>query len=280
MRIPFITLALVLTSGAALAQIKTPQPSPAATVTQTIGVTNITINYSRPGVKAREIFGKLVPFGEIWRAGANACTTIEFGDDVTIGDKKVPAGRYSFFAIPQRDEWTLVLNKNAALVGTAGYKETEDAARWKVKPEASEMTEWLTYTITPEGKDSGIVTLQWEKVRVPFKFTVDLRASVKRAVEASMTTIKDTDVSGYYNAARAFFENDIDLNKAFEWNEMAVKIRKGPGNLSLRGRILLKQGKKGQAAESLKEAIALATERKLDKLFIEELNGYLAEAQK
>jgi hypothetical protein len=280
MRTLAIAIPFFLASAVATAQVKTPQPSPAASVSQTIGVSDVTVTYHRPAVRGREIWGKLVPFGEVWRAGANECTTIAFSDDVMIGDAKVPAGKYSFFVIPARDEWTLVLNKNTSLWGSIGYKDSEDLVRWKAKPESAEMTEWLTYSIVPEGKDSGIVTMQWEKSKVSFKFTVDFKSSIKRSVEATIASLKDNDASGFYNAANAYFEAGLDLQKACEWNDKARSIRKTASNAALRGKIMLKMGKKAEAAEAIQEAIQLATERKAPPTFIDELKGLLAEAGK
>ncbi|MBI3817093.1 MAG: DUF2911 domain-containing protein [Planctomycetes bacterium] len=279
---PTLTLlSLVFLAGAATAQVKAPAVSPAATVTQTIGVTDVTVTYHRPGVKGREIWGKLVPYAEVWRTGANECTTIDFGSDVTIGDKKVSAGKYAFFAIPEKDSWTLILNKNNKQWGNMEYKDSEDVVRFPAKPEAAPMTEWLQYTISPEGKSSGVVSLQWEKIKVSFTFTVDVRASIMKEVAASMANVKDTDARSYYQAASAYFENDIDLAKAGEWAKKAVDIKAGIGNQALYGRILAKNGKKKEGAEWLEKAIKMMEESKTPNAeFLGELKNWLAEAKK
>jgi hypothetical protein len=152
----------------ASAQPAGPRPSPKASVMQTIGTTEVTITYSRPGVKGREIWGGLVPWGKVWRAGANEATTFAVSQDVTVDGQKLPAGTYSLHVIPEKAEWTVIFNKDAKQWGSFKYKEADDALRIRVKPEAGEMTEWLTFSVTPASPYSGTVTLAWEKLRVSF----------------------------------------------------------------------------------------------------------------
>jgi hypothetical protein len=162
-------LALALAAAApAPAQPKGPRPSPKASVMQAVGTAEVTITYSRPGVKGRVIWGGLVPWDKVWRAGANEATTFAVTQDVTIDGQKLPAGTYSLHAIPGKAEWTVIFNKDAKQWGSFNYKEADDALRIKVKPETGEMTEWLTYSITPAGPYAATVALAWEKLRVPF----------------------------------------------------------------------------------------------------------------
>lgn len=268
-------------AGAASAQMKTPQASPAASVTQTIGITDITINWSRPGVKGREIWGKLVPFGQVWRAGANMSTVIEFTGDVTIDNKTVPAGKYSFFTIPQKDSWTMILSKNPKQMGAFEYKESEDLIRWTAKPSEAPMTEWLLYTVTPETDTTGTVTIQWEKLKVSFTVTVDLKSALKREIAANISKLKDDDFRGYANAATAYFDNDIDVEKALEWAKKSVEIKAGPGNLRLLGRILVKKGNKKEGVETLNRAIKMMQERpQPDQGFIDAVTKLIEDAKK
>ena len=146
--------------------------SPKASVMQTVGFTDVTIDYSRPGVKGRTIWGALVPYNKVWRAGANEATTINFSTDVTIEGKSLPAGKYGFFTIPNKDSWTLIFNKVADQWGAFQYNEAEDALRVTVKPESNNFQEWLAYTITKTGDKSAVVSLEWEKLKVPFKIEV------------------------------------------------------------------------------------------------------------
>ena len=146
--------------------------SPKASVMQTVGFTDVTIDYSRPGVKGRTIWGALVPYNKVWRAGANEATTINFSTDVTIEGKNLPAGKYGFFTIPNKDSWTLIFNKVADQWGAFQYNEAEDALRITVKPESNNFREWLAYTITKTGDKSAVISLEWEKLKVPFKIEV------------------------------------------------------------------------------------------------------------
>lgn len=146
--------------------------SPKAETMQTIGFTDVRINYSRPGVKGREIWGGLVPYNVVWRAGANEATKFVFSSDVYIDGKYLKAGSYSFFAIPGKDEWTLIFNKVADQWGAFEYNEAEDALRIKVKPEENSFTEWLNYSITRTSDYSAIVKLEWEKLKIPFKVEI------------------------------------------------------------------------------------------------------------
>jgi Protein of unknown function (DUF2911) len=149
--------------------------SPKATVSQTIGFTEVTITYSRPGVKGRKIWGELVPYNKVWRTGANEATKITFSKNVKINGEKLAAGSYSFFAIPGEKEWTLIFNKIPNQWGAFTYNELQDALRVKVKPTQNNFHEWLMYsfsnmTVQPAGKNnSAQVNLMWDKLKVPFK---------------------------------------------------------------------------------------------------------------
>ena len=146
--------------------------SPKASVMQTVGFTDVTIDYSRPGVKGRTIWGELVPYNKVWRAGANEATTINFSTDVTIEGKSLPAGKYGFFTIPNKDSWTIIFNKVADQWGAFQYNEAEDALRVTVKPESNNFQEWLAYRIAKTGDKSAVISLEWEKLKVPFKIEV------------------------------------------------------------------------------------------------------------
>ena len=144
--------------------------SPKAEVMQVIGFTEVRINYSRPAVKGREIWGKLVPYNVIWRAGANEATKFTFSSDVIIEGKLIKAGSYSFFVLPTKSEWTIIFNKVAEQWGAFQYNEAEDALRIKVKPKKSNhFHEWLTYEITKADEYSAFISLAWEKLKVEFK---------------------------------------------------------------------------------------------------------------
>jgi hypothetical protein len=143
--------------------------SPKASVMQVVGFTEIQIDYGRPGVKGRKIWGELVPYNRVWRAGANEATVISFSNDVTIEGKNLPAGKYSFFTIPNKDEWVLIFNRAAEQWGAFEYNESQDALRVTVKQQENNFVEWLTYSFSKTGDHSAVINLKWEKLKVPFK---------------------------------------------------------------------------------------------------------------
>lgn len=188
------------------AQLVLPQPSPSATAYQKIGTTDVTINYSKPGVKGRTIWGGLVPYNELWRTGANAATTIEFSTDVVVEGNKIPAGKYALFTIPSEKEWTIVINKNWEQGGTAEYSEKEDVVRFKVTPKKVEHShEWMFFTFFAQSKNSAKAVLAWEKLMVPFTIVsevTDVESKEARVSPlASMRTrIGVTDVTVTYGS--------------------------------------------------------------------------------
>jgi hypothetical protein len=148
--------------------------SPKAAVIQTVGFTEVKIDYNRPGVKERIIWGGLVPYNKVWRAGANEATKFAFSTDVQINGKTLKAGSYSFFVIPTKESWTLIFNKVADQWGAFEYNEAEDALRFEITPEEGSMQEWLAYTIAKTSDNSAIVKLEWEKLNIPFKIEVSI----------------------------------------------------------------------------------------------------------
>jgi len=148
--------------------------SPKAAVIQTVGFTEVGIDYNRPGVKERVIWGGLVPYNKVWRAGANEATKFTFSTDVKINGKTLIAGSYSFFVIPTKDNWTIIFNKVADQWGAFEYNEAEDALRFEVTPEEGSMQEWMAYTITKTSNNSAIVRLEWKKLKVPFTIEVSI----------------------------------------------------------------------------------------------------------
>ena len=148
--------------------------SPAAAVSQDLGLTKVEIRYHRPAVKGRVLWGGLVPYGQVWRTGANEATTLSFSGPVKVAGHEVPAGTYGFFAIPGKERWTLILSKNAKQWGAFSYKPAEDQLRFEAVPEAAPMQEWLAYTVDLQDQGSATATLHWEKLAVSFPITVDI----------------------------------------------------------------------------------------------------------
>ncbi|HNJ72657.1 MAG TPA: DUF2911 domain-containing protein, partial [bacterium] len=188
-------------------QISTPRPSPRATVSQTVGVTEMTVSYHRPGVKGRTIWGELVPYGQVWRAGANESTTISFSDDVTIEGQKIPAGLYGIQMIPEANEWIVILTKDAKLWGSFNYKPENDAVRIKVKPTSAEMTERLRYSFEDVNDNSTVLTMQWEKLKIAFKIETDTPNLTFTKARAAMNW------SGLMQAAAYCLDNNTNLDE-------------------------------------------------------------------
>jgi hypothetical protein len=218
---------LLIASFAAEAQVRTPAPSPAGSVTATVGLTDIKITYFRPSTKGRIIFGNdpaaLVPFGKIWRTGANSGTKISFSEDVTVEGIAVPKGEYLLLTWPGATEWTIALSKDVSLGGnTAKYDATKDVANFKVKAEKlAEKMETLTFNIgdiAPDSK-SAKIQLAWENTSVKFTVATDYDAAVVKSIEQ----FTKVDPYNYFQAAVYYLETGKDLKQALEWVNKAAE---------------------------------------------------------
>lgn len=249
-----LVIAALLLSSVAMAQLDVPRASPKASVSQTVGLTDITINYCRPGVKGRVIWGGLVPYDQVWRTGANEATTISFSTDVTIEGQNLAAGTYAIFTIPGKDEWTIILNKGAKLWGAYEYKQADDVLRFKAKPQAAEYAEWMTLCFPKMTLDSADVTLMWEKLKVAFTVKVDV---VNKVLAAARKAITDTPNDWKIpNRAAAFcLENKVNLDEAGTWLDKSIALTPAYGNLLNKARWFAATGKKADAIASAKKAI-------------------------
>ncbi|MBR9861634.1 DUF2911 domain-containing protein [bacterium] len=247
-----------------MAQITTPQPSPLGELEQMVGLTEIEIEYSRPGVKDRKIFGELVPFDQMWRTGANASTKIEFSTDVTINGENVPAGEYALYTIPGKTEWTIILHKNLEYWGTGGddYDKSEDQIRFKVKSNSAYPVKIETFTINiADVSDNGCnIELLWENTQVKFAVGVSYDEVVMKQIEAAMSISPRT----YYAAARYYLEHDKDLTQALEWINKAVEGDETYWIVRQKALILAKLGKYDEAIKAAERSKALAQEAKND----------------
>ena len=199
-------------------QLNTPQPSPTANIKQNFALSNIEISYSRPGVKGRKVFGDLVPFGKVWRTGANNATTITFGEEVMIGGKKVPAGKYGLLTIPNANEWTFIISKQTSVTSPADYKEDQDVVRVTAKPETTPFSiETMMISIDDIKNNSCSIGLGWEKTWVSFEVSADVESKVMEQIKNAM----EKDNKPYFNAALYYIDNGKDLNKAVEWLDKA-----------------------------------------------------------
>ncbi len=235
----------LLGAPAAAQQLNLPRPSPKATVSQTIGITDVSIAYSRPGVKGRTIWGELVPYNEVWRTGANENTTISFSHDVTVDGQPLPAGIYSVHTLPTEGTWTVIFSKNATLWGSFGYNPEDDALRLQVEPRSAAHQERLIFTIDNLSDDSAEVVLHWEKLQVPF--------TVKTAVEDAVLSELRSAVRWQtpYQAANYCFQNDVNLDQAMKWVDASLVLEENFWNLRLKASLLAKESR-------FSEAVALA----------------------
>ena len=260
MKIVLALLAATIVSSAAFSQnnLKVPAPSPSATVKQDFGLSSVEVSYSRPGVKGRKIFGDLVPYDKVWRTGANSPTLITFGDDVTIGGTKVPAGKYGLLTIPGQQEWTVIITKSTDVSGPSGYKEANDVVRVKAKPGelpfSVETFNILFDNIKPTSMD---VVLIWDRTEVGFTITTEIDGKVSAQIDELMKS----DKPPYFQAAMYYMETGKDLNKAVEWMDKAIQENpKAFWVYHNKANALAKQGKKKEAAEAAQKSIELAKE--------------------
>ena len=297
----FASLLLVMGSVQfALAQappaVRTPRPSQKASVMQTIGVTDVTITYSRPGVKGRKIWGEapagaaagtatlddararpkdavLVPYGHVWRSGANEATLFEVSDNVTINGQPLPAGRYSLHTIPGPTEWTIIFNKDDGQWGSFTYDEKKDVLRVKSKPQAlADSQEWLAYRFDPVTDNNAQVNIRWEKISVPFTVEVpNVNALVLQKARATVAAAKPDDWRTPLQAANFSFQNNdpADDAEAMGWLEQSLKIKETFQNMSAKARVLAAQGKTQEAIAAGERALVLGKEAKANTADLE-----------
>ncbi|HLP24163.1 MAG TPA: DUF2911 domain-containing protein [Acidobacteriota bacterium] len=271
--IPLLAVGLAL-AGAVHAQtpaapkLVLPQASPPATLKQQVGITDIEISYNRPSVKGRKIFGGLVPYGEIWRTGANSATKISFSTDVKIGDTPVPAGTYELFTIPGEKEWTVIVHKNMSQWGSYAYDQKNDIARVTAKvtrlPAPSE-TFWIG--INDVRDTSATLNLTWENTRVTVPITIDTVGMLTPQIESAIKAQEKPNAMLYFGAAMFYFENNHNLPQALEWVNAAIAARPGAMWMVYRkGLILEKMGDKAAAKAAAEESLALAEKEKPGEL--------------
>ena len=267
MRSMACVLVLFLFTFSAFAQeLKVPTLSPLAEITQEVGLTQIKLSYARPSAKGRKVFGELVPFGEVWRTGANASTKLTFTEDAKIGGNALKAGTYALYTIPGEKEWTVIIHTNTKHRSLAGdvYKQAEDEFRFTVKPaKTSNRVETFTIEFGDFTTSSCNLILSWENTSVKFPIEFDVDARVAEQIAKLVASPTGMSHQSYFLAAEYNLHNDKDLTKADEW--IVTAIEKSPKNSRyglLRAKILHKAGKKAEALKVVAEANAWATEAK------------------
>lgn len=249
--------ALAGTSFAQTPKLEFSSPSPTATLKQRVGLTDIEITYSRPGVKDRTIFGGIVPYGQVWRTGANASTKISFSTAVKLNGHEVPAGKYALYTIPGEKEWTIIIYKNTNLSGAFNYDPKDDLVRFTTEPiEFSPQAESFTIDLNHIRDDSAMLFLIWDHTLVPVKLEVDLVPKLVPQIEAAMA--ESGERKPYYQAAMFYYDHDQDLQKARKWIDAAAAQNETYYITHLQAKILAKLGEKEKAIAAAKKSSELA----------------------
>jgi hypothetical protein len=251
-----IAFVLIAATGVNAQDFKIPEPSTKQTIIQDFGLGTITLTYSRPNVKGRKIFGEVEPYQLVWRTGANAATTIQLTNDVTIEGNNVPAGTYALFSIPGKDEWTIILNKTANQWGAYSYNDKDDLLRFKIKPVVTaQLTETLTMQFAEMNVNAGVLHIMWEHTDLPIHFTTDVDKQVMENIDNAMKGEKKP----YYRAAIYYYNHDKDMSKAFEWIDTYDKANPGTFNIKYwKARIQLKMGDKKSATLTAQQGYDVA----------------------
>jgi len=257
----FVLLLMGSISTAFAQQIQMPQASPSAKIAQQVGLSNVTVDYSRPSTKGRKIFDELVPFGQVWRTGANGATLLTFSTDVIISGKTVPAGQYALYAIPNKSEWTMILSKNTKLWGAIGYSEADDMLRFKVTPnKLSRNYETMEITFADMTDSGANLSIKWETTRVDFRIETEVDPIVMAQIQELVIDTETDNPGLLYSAANYYYTNDKDINQAYAWISKSVASDKKYWTVHLKAKIEATLGLKTEATATAKESMALAKE--------------------
>jgi hypothetical protein len=256
LRVLLCSFVLCCLGGAARADLELPRPSPFAKVSQTVGYTEITVDYSSPGVKGRKIWGNVVPYDKLWRAGANNATKVTFSRDVTFAGKPVAAGTYAFFVIPAKGAWTVILNKKADQPGTgAAYNQADDALRVSITPKAAPMRERLAYLVTDFTDDKASLDLEWEKLRLAIPIGLDTARQAQAAIDGAIDNVWRT----YANAARYMLETKKDYATGTKLIDQSLALKEDWFNLWIKAELQAAQGHYADARTTGQKAYELGT---------------------
>jgi tetratricopeptide (TPR) repeat protein len=261
----FVSVLLILPNFAQQG-LTQPRASQQASVSQRVGLTDITIDYHRPGVKGREVWGKLVPYNEVWRAGANENTTISFSTKVNINGKEVPAGKYGLHMIPTEKNWTIILSRDNAAWGSFFYDESRDQLRFTTTPEATDFQEWLGYSFDDISPNSTTVALRWGNLSIPFTIDVEVKELVAKNMKEQLTGLAGFGWQGWNQIANYYMINDMDMKQALGFAERSMQINKNVTNSFTKAVILESLGKSGEADKLKQEAFATANENEINTL--------------
>ena len=240
-----------------------PLASPKATVSQTIGLTQVSVNYHTPSVRGREVWGNLVPYGKIWRTGANEATLVSFSDDVVVQGEKLPAGTYSLFTIPEtHDNWTIIFNKNPNQWGAFDYKESEDVLRVPVQAIPAEFHETFFFSFTNIKPTSGELNINWEKVRIPIKIEVEVDKKTIANIKSAISQAKPDDWRIYAQAVNYLIQEKKEAELALEYINKSIEINDNFYNNWLKAQLMAQHNEYREAVVLVKKAIKLGEQEK------------------
>jgi tetratricopeptide (TPR) repeat protein len=249
-----------------------PRQSQGAKITQRIGITDVTISYHRPLVNNRKVWDGLVPYGKVWRAGANDNTTISVSDPVMIEGKALDKGTYGLHMIPAADQWTIIFSKNSTSWGAFTYNEAEDALRVTVKPQATEMHDALTYGFDQLQPDSAVVVLEWETVAVPFKVAVDVHDVVQASFKKQLRNLSQYTWMSWDDAANYLLAEKVSLPDALTYADKSIEQEDRYDNEMTKSQVLTSLNRKDDAAAAEKKALGLASPLQMH-LYARQLQG-------
>ena len=262
-----LLLPILLVSPGAAAQVPgltAPDASPEATVSQVLGLTEMKVSYHRPATNGRAVWGALVPYGQVWRAGANQNTTVSFSTPVTINGTPLAAGTYGLHMIPTPTEWTVIFSRETGAWGSFSYDQNEDAARVTIKPEPAPHQERLGYTFDEPTSDSVVLAMRWEKLRVPLAIKIDLARTVLELYKADLRGLPRFGWQGWNQVANWAAQHNIDLDDAIVWADRSIGMNRNFANLRTKALVLTKKGDSAGADALTKEALSIATEAEIN----------------
>jgi hypothetical protein len=260
-----VVVGVAASSAARAERLKEPEASPAAEIQQTVGLSTIKVAYHRPAINGRPVWGALVPWGEVWRAGANENTTITFSSDVKVEGKPLKAGTYGLHMIPTQKDWTIIFSTMSVAWGSYSYDAKEDALRVTVKPRAvASSEERLAYRFDDPSMTKTTLVMSWEKIAVPIAIDVDTPKVVMASMRAELRGVSSFTWEGWAQAASYWLKNGGSLDEALKMADRSIGVQPAFGNLMVRAGIIEKQGKAAAAKETRDKAMAMASERELN----------------
>ena len=268
------SLVLIFTVISFAQDFRTPRPSPDATISQFIGVTKISVDYSSPAVKGRKIWGELVPFGEVWRTGANEATTMTFSDPVSINGNELAAGTYGIHMIPNANEWEIIFSKDTPVDGSSTFDPKKEVLRIKVKPEDNPFTERMTFLFTDVTDNSGIVALVWDKIKVSFKIEV-------KTQELTFQKARNAFNWNQLMAGATYaLDQNTNLDEGFNWIQSSTLINENYWNTRILAQYLAKMNKKSEAIAAMEKAIEFGGKMQNAPFDFDRMKQLLAEWKK